>query len=256
MKLNYKVTGEGKPLIIAHGLFGSLDNWLTLARRFGETHKTYLVDMRNHGKSPRADSHSYGDMAEDILHFMDDHALKDAILLGHSMGGKAVMEAAMLQPNRLAGVIIADMAPVAYTPHHNEIFDALLGLDLKSLNNRAEAETYLAASIPEAAVRQFLLKNMDRLQDGSYEWKMNLPVLFKEYNNILNEISQGIYTGPTLALRGERSQYVKDSYLPAFQHRFTDFDLMTIPNAGHWIHAEQPELFYENVRNFLQKNNL
>jgi esterase len=256
MKLNYKVTGEGRPLIIAHGLFGSLDNWLTLARRFGESHKTYIVDMRNHGKSPRADSHSYQDMAHDLLAFMDDHALHDAVLLGHSMGGKAVMEAAMLSPERMAGVVIADMAPVAYTPHHNEIFDALLGLNLQTLNNRAEAEAALAPKIPEAAVRQFLLKNIDRTPEGKYEWKMNLPVLYKEYNNILNEISHGIYTGPTLALRGERSQYIRDIYLPAFEHRFTDFDVMTIPGAGHWIHAEKPEDFYEKVRNFLQKNDL
>lgn len=254
MELNYKSLGSGYPLIILHGLFGSLDNWISLARMFGEEYTTYIVDLRNHGKSPRADTHSYPEMAADLIEFMDQQHISKAYLLGHSMGGKVVMEAALAHPERVSGLIIADMAPVQYNPHHAQIFKALQAIDPAKISNRNEAEQIMLPFIPEAGVRQFLLKNIDRNPEGSYAWKMNLPVLIRDYDKILEEISPGRkYSGPSLSIRGEKSGYVQDHQLPDFRELFPELEIETIPNAGHWVHAEAPAEFYKIVVNFLKR---
>jgi pimeloyl-ACP methyl ester carboxylesterase len=254
MELNYKTIGEGPPLLILHGLFGALDNWITLGRSFGENYQTFLLDQRNHGKSPHTTTHGYPEMAEDLIGFMDQQDIAQAILIGHSMGGKTIMEAALRYPDRVSGLVIADMAPVQYESHHDSVFRALEAIDFTEIENRVQAERIMQLHLQEPGVIQFLLKNIDRSGDGKYSWKMNLPVLKREYDRILEEIPGGRkYIGPTLALRGGKSPYVQEHHLPYFRELFPELELETISDAGHWVHAEAPGLFYEIVLNFLQR---
>ena len=257
MQLNYKVLGDGYPLIILHGLFGALDNWITLGRSFGEDFETYLVDQRNHGKSPHTPEHSYPDLAQDLIEFMDQLGLSKALLLGHSMGGKTVMEVALSHPERVAGLVIADMAPVQYESHHDSVFRALEAVRFDEIENRSQAERIMSLHIQEPGVIQFLLKNIDRSPEGKYSWKMNLPVLRAEYDKILEEIpGNRVYSGPTLVIRGGASPYVQDPYLPAYRELFPALELETLPDIGHWVHAEAPGDFYEIVLNFLKRISL
>lgn len=257
MHLNYKVMGDGFPLIILHGLFGTLDNWITLGRLFGEDFQTYLVDQRNHGKSPHTSTHSYPELASDLIEFMDQLELPRALLIGHSMGGKTVMETALSHPNRVAGLVIADMAPVQYESHHSSVFRALEAVNFNEIENRAQAERIMSMHLNEPGVIQFLLKNIDRSPDGKYSWKMNLSVLKSEYENILAEIpSNRVYTGPTLVIRGGNSPYVQEHYLPDYRTLFPELELETIEEVGHWVHAEAPGDFYEIVLNFLKRISL
>ncbi|NBV14719.1 MAG: alpha/beta fold hydrolase [Sphingobacteriia bacterium] len=253
MNLNFKVMGEGEPLLILHGLFGSLDNWISLGRRYGTFRKTYLIDQRNHGKSPHTEQHGYPEMAEDLLTFMDQQEISSAAWLGHSMGGKTVMEAALQAPDRCSALIVADMAPVVYRRHHDEIITALEAVPLNEIQNRAEAEAILTPLLPDVGVRQFLLKNLDRTTEGKYVWKMNLPVLKKEYDFIVKEIPrERKYSGPTLFIKGGNSNYIKDAYLPEMQELFPNMELITLPGIGHWVHAEAPDDFFQITSNFLK----
>jgi len=255
MQLNYKKEGLGPALIIAHGLLGSLDNWMTLMKMFANDYTTYIVDLRNHGKSPWTDTHSYPEMANDLLEFMDQQGIANALLLGHSMGGKVVMQIALHAHERVSALVVADMAPVYYAPHHNQIFQALESVPITHLKSRNEADEYLSLLIPESSVRQFLLKNIDRTAEGSYKWKMNISTLKQEYENILSAIEgDKPYTGPVLVLSGGLSTYVKDEFLPAFRFLFPELEVDSIPGVGHWLHAEAPIVFYEKVRNFLKKS--
>lgn len=257
MDLNFKVMGDGPPLIILHGLFGALDNWITLGRSFGEDFKTYLIDQRNHGKSPHTPSHSYPEMANDLKEWMDTQEIEHAFLLGHSMGGKTIMEMALTYPDRVSALVVADMAPVQYEAHHQAVFRALEAVPLKEIESRAQAERILNMHLSDPGVVQFLLKNIDRTPEGKYLWKMNLPVLIHEYDRILEEIpGNRTFTKPVLALRGGKSNYVQDHYLPAFRELFPELELETIEEAGHWVHAEAPGPFYEIVLSFLKKQTL
>lgn len=252
MQLNYKTFGDnGEPLIILHGLMGSLDNWQTIARQLSSTYRVFIVDQRNHGKSPHVPQMSYPLMANDLLEFMQQQHLDKAHLLGHSMGGKTVMEFTLKHPGKVMKQVVADMAPKAYPPHHDAIFEAMFSVDLDRLTSRADAETVLACKIDDPSMRQFLLKSLDRLEDGTYEWKMNLPVLHSEYENIIASITPGKPVDtPTLVIRGEKSGYVKLEDIDLFKQYFPNTKMVTL-NTGHWVHAEAPKEFLEAVSNFL-----
>lgn len=254
MELNHKTFGQGPPLIILHGLFGTLDNWQTLAKRWAEHYTVFIIDQRNHGRSPHLGAHSYPLMAEDLKAFMEANWMYEANLLGHSMGGKTVMQFATHYPEMVDKMVVVDIGPKPYVGGHEAIIKALNALDLNQIEDRKQADATLATDIPDFGVRQFLLKNLTREKSGGYRWKMNLPVLTRDYTAILENISPAeTYEGPSLFVRGEKSNYIQDGDLPLLQSHFPSAELITILNAGHWVHAEQPIALFEAVSNFLHQ---
>ena len=211
----------------------------------------YAVDQRNHGRSPHTDDFDYALLAEDIRDFMEAQHMHRAHLLGHSMGGKAAMQFALEYPDRVDRLVVVDMGTRAYPGGHEAIFEALFGLDLEGIASRREADAYLATRIPEAGIRQFLLKNLTRHKSGGYVWKANLPSLYDNYARILAPITGSPYEGPTLFIRGADSRYVQDADLAELQQLFPNSRVATVAGAGHWVHAEQPAVVYQLVRDFL-----
>lgn len=252
MELNFKTYGQGPPLVILHGLFGTLDNWQTLAKRWADDYTVYLVDQRNHGRSPHLDGMSYSLLAEDLSKFLDKEWIHKCHLLGHSMGGKTAMQFALDYPDQLDKLIVVDIAPKVYPAGHDEIFAALRSLDLDKLEKRSDAAAHLATRIPEPAVVQFLLKNLSRVPGAGFAWKMNLEVLYQHYDNILANVEGDIFDGPTLFVRGGKSHYVADEDLKMIQKMFPIADLATINEAGHWVHAQSPDALYQLVFDFLE----
>lgn len=244
------------PLVILHGLLGASGNWHTLARSvFSERRDVYALDQRNHGRSPHADAFDYAVLADDLLAFLDERGLERVHVLGHSMGGKTAMQFALTYPDRVDGLVIVDIAPKAYDDLHAPVFDALRSLDLARVTSRADAEAHLAKTLPDAGVRQFLLKNLDRTGEH-YRWKMHLDGLHAAYAAIRGDLQDlppwATFDGPTRFIRGARSHYIADEDWPRIEARFPEANLVTIPGAGHWVHAEAPEPFAEAVTAFLR----
>lgn len=250
--LNYKKYGHGDPLIILHGLFGSLDNWATLGRKWAENYTVYLVDLRNHGKSPHTESHTIGDMAGDVKDFIRQHKIKNPVVLGHSMGGKAAMELALTNPDILQGLIIADIGAQAYPPGHDLIFKAIRSVNLDKVESRKDIEEKLSESIHDKGIIFFISKNITRTKAG-YRWKMNIDTLDREYEKVLKAIKPGrIFDKPTLLIRGEKSGYVTSENINLLRQLFPHIKIETIAGAGHWLHAEKPDEFEEDVRAFME----
>jgi pimeloyl-ACP methyl ester carboxylesterase len=254
MQLHFQNCGHGAPLLILHGLFGSLQNWQTISRRLSEHFQVFAIDQRNHGASPHSPEMNYHVMADDVLEFLESQRLDRASLLGHSMGGKTAMMFSLLYPQRVDKLICADIAPKAYPPYHNQILEALIALDLTSFRNRGDVDTALAPAIPEKTVRQFLLKNLVHHPNGSFSWKLNLRAIRENYSELNESLPvDRACDRPTLFLRGQASDYVLDTDWPLIQRLFPRAELVTIPAAGHWLHADSPETFLDAVRNFLAK---
>lgn len=252
MKLNFKKLGEGQPLIILHGLFGSLDNWMTLAKKWASDFEVYLVDQRNHGQSPHDSAFNYSLMAEDLKELIEQEGIKNPIVLGHSMGGKTAMEFAVNYPEKLAKLIVVDIAPVKYQVHHYTIIDALSSIDLAELKGRKEADLKLAEKIEEFGVRQFLLKNLYWKEKEQLAWRFNLEVLAKEIIPISEfSISPKRFEKPTLFIKGERSDYIKEEHRGKIEEKFPQYSLKTIEGAGHWVHAEKAKEFAEQINTFI-----
>ncbi len=248
MHLNFKSFGERIPVVILHGLLGSLDNWQTFARRLSSEFKVYTVDQRNHGKSPHSEVHTYSAMVSDLIEFFDEHHIDQAHLIGHSMGGKVAMQFAISHSARVLKLILVDISPRSYESGHDVIFEALMQIDLSKIKKREEAEVMLSEKIHDAAVRRFLLKNLDRVESG-FVWKMNLDGFYRNYENINVPIqSDSEIDIPTILIRGAKSNYVQESDLKTFREIFPSTKLVTIPNAGHWVHADAPDKFYEVVK--------
>lgn len=252
MDLNFKTFGQGPPLVILHGLFGTLDNWQTLAKRWASDYTVYLVDQRNHGRSPHLDGMSYSLLAEDLAQFLDKEWIHECHLLGHSMGGKAAMQFAMDYPDQVDKLVVVDIAPKVYQAGHNEIFEALRSLDLTKLETRTQAANHLGDRIPQPAVVQFLLKNLSRVPAGGFAWKMNLEVLYRDYANILDSVTGVPFEKPSLFVRGGQSHYVETDDLPLIQTLFPNAELATVASAGHWVHAQAPSELYQLVSSFLE----
>tara|TARA_B110000483_G_C18198474_1_gene544151 strand:- start:1891 stop:2655 length:765 start_codon:yes stop_codon:yes gene_type:complete len=252
MQLNYKVFGSGEPLIILHGLLGSLDNWQSLAKKYAEHFTVFIVDLRNHGKSPHSDKFSYEDMVEDLREFCETNYIFNCHLLGHSMGGKVAMQFAINYPAYIDKLIIADIAPVRYEPGHNEIFEALRKVDLSLIKKREEVDQILQEKISNYDVRQFLMKGLTRGEENKFEWKFNLTAIWKNYQNILStfEASEP-FEKPSLFISGGNSSYVNTSNYDVINHYFPNNSKEVIENVGHWLHAESPKVFYEKTFNFL-----
>jgi esterase len=252
MQLHFERSGTGPPLIILHGLFGSLDNWRTLGKTFSQSFTVFAIDQRNHGRSPHSSVLTYQAMAEDVKQFLQQHNLSSAHLLGHSMGGKTAMQFAVTYPDRVNKLVVVDIAPKAYPPGHDDIFAALYALDVKTLRSRQEADAQLAQTIPESAVRQFLLKNLERDPSGSFRWRINLDGIYNNYAAILQGIeSYHQFDKPTLFIRGGHSQYIRDEDIPAINNLFPQAQTITVPHVGHWVHAEAPQAFGKIVLDFL-----
>jgi pimeloyl-ACP methyl ester carboxylesterase len=253
MKLNFKKIGEGQPLLVLHGLFGSLDNWMSLAKFWSSNYEVWLIDQRNHGQSPHSDEFSYTLMANDLLEFIEEHGIKNPIVLGHSMGGKTAMEFAINHSQLLKKLIVVDIAPVKYQVHHYTILDSLDSIDFDFIQSRGEADKMLSSNIEEAGVRQFLLKNMYWVNKGRLAWRFNLNVLAKEIIPISEwDISKGQYQGETLFIKGANSEYIIPSYASQIAMKFPNYELTEIPNAGHWVHAEAPKLFLDALESFMK----
>lgn len=255
LELNYKSFGQGDPIVILHGLFGALDNWQTLGKKLAENFTVYLVDQRNHGRSPHDKAHTYAAMAEDLHHFMESHWMFKAHIIGHSMGGKTAMAFARAHPDMVDKLVVVDIAPKAYQGGHEPIFKALQGLDLSRVESRGDAEKALQTEIESLGIRQFLLKNLSRNKDGRYRWKMNLDALWAHYTDILAGPPEAAvpYPGDTLFVRGGRSDYITDDDLSLLKQHFPNHRLETVAGAGHWVHAEAPAQLLKHLKRFLEE---
>lgn len=254
VRLSYKKYGDGDPLVILHGLLGSSGNWHTLARSVFCRHFTvYTVDQRNHGRSPHDDRIDYPTMAADLEQFFDDHAIDKGRLIGHSMGGKTAMEFALSWPDRVHRLLVVDMAPKVYPPSHESIIEALRDVDLSKMNSRADIDHVLADRIPVPPVRRFLLKNLAfSTTKNQYEWELNLDAIYENYTLLNEGIENGrTFEGPTLFVRGADSDYVSDEDEAAIKKLFPAAEFKAIEQAGHWVHADQPEDFAEVAVDFL-----
>lgn len=253
MELHYKELGQGKPIIILHGLFGSSDNWLTIGKALADHHKIYLIDQRNHGQSFHSDEFNYQAMAADLKDFITTHHIEKPFIIGHSMGGKVAMNFAVKHPDLYDRIVVVDIAPRAYSVHHDNILEGLASLNLDTIQSRKEADEQLSNYVKEKGVRQFLLKNLTRSDDGKYAWKLNLPAIKKNIENIGKGLEgQWASDKPTLFIRGENSDYIKNEDSIVIESFFPNFEIKTIKNAGHWVHAEQPEAFLDVLNRFLK----
>ncbi|WP_111493854.1 alpha/beta fold hydrolase [Marinobacter bohaiensis] len=252
LDLHHRVVGEGDPLIVLHGLFGSLENLGGITQRLSDRWQIHALDLRNHGRSPHTDAMGYPAMADDVKRYMDSAGLATASVLGHSMGGKTAMELALAHPDRIDRLIVADIAPVDYPPHHDAIIDGLSGLDLTAIASRGAADKALAEAVPEAPVRQFLLKNLVRDADGGFTWRLNLDVIERHYDQIAaGPSAEGPFEGPTLFIKGGDSGYIQTQHQDIVARLFPQASLRIIPGTGHWLHAEKPDLFANLCSRFL-----
>lgn len=252
MKLFYREAGVGQPLLILHGLFGSADNWHTLSKTFANYFRVFVIDQRNHGQSPHSAEHTYALLTQDLEAFIDEHKLKDPILLGHSMGGKTVMNYALKNPALASKIVVVDIMPKAYPVHHDHIVDGLQSINLQTLTSRNEADQLLSRHIDEPDVRQFLLKNLTRNGEGGFSWRINLPVLSKSIEAMVGElVYTGKYTNPALFIKGSRSNYYKPGDESKVVESFPQAQWTTL-DTGHWVQAEKPKEFADAVLNFLR----
>ena len=251
MLLHYKEIGEGKPLVILHGLFGTSDNWQTHAKKLGEYYRVILVDQRNHGHSPWSEDFTYEHLADDLERLIIHLGIDQFTLIGHSMGGKTAMYYSQKYPTRLEKMVIVDIGIKQYPMHHNEIIKGIKSLDLATISSRSTAEHAMIPFVDSYGVRQFLLKNLYWVEKGKLAWRMNVDVLEREMEEILAPIPNIEVWTPTLFLRGAMSNYILDEDWDAIEEIFPDATLETIENAGHWVHSEQPDEFIEKVLGFI-----
>lgn len=250
LELAYTETGEGPALVILHGLFGSGRNWASVARKLGETHRVFTVDLRNHGASPWAETMDYAEMADDVRAFLVRYGLAGATVMGHSMGGKTAMRLALEHEGDVGRLIVVDIAPVAYTHTHLPFVEAMRAVDLAAAGRRADVDEQLQAAIPEAAMRGFLLHNLIA-EDGRLTWRINLAALATNMPALIGypeDLGGRTYAGPAHFIAGAASDYVGEAGHARIRELFPMAEILSIPDAGHWVHAEQPAAFLEQVR--------
>lgn len=251
MNLFFREIGEGAPIVILHGLFGSSDNWLSIAKVLAEEHKVYSLDQRNHGQSPHNTEFNYEIMAEDLKEFLCQHKIEKPIIIGHSMGGKVAMQFAVDNPEMLEKLIIVDIAPKSYPVHHDKILEGLESLDLSTLKSRGDADKQLTEYVTEIGTRQFLLKNLARTT-GGFAWKINLPAIKDNIEIVGLGLNSNVpFEKPALFINGRNSDYITEGDGTLIRHHFPNSILKTIENAGHWVHAEQPADFLRLVKDFI-----
>ncbi|MCY2685833.1 alpha/beta fold hydrolase [Salinimicrobium sp. TH3] len=253
MKLHSNILGEGQPLLILHGFLGMSDNWKTLGNDFAEAgYQVHLIDQRNHGRSPHSEAFNYTELAKDIQEYIQQHSLKNVILIGHSMGGKAAMTAAALFPNLIEKLVVVDIAPKYYPPHHQDILKGLKAVDEATLESRGEADEVLSQYVSQKAVRMFLLKNLYWKEKNRLGLRLNLEVLTREIEKVGEALPEDyVYSKPTLFIKGERSNYITSEDKGLIEKHFPEAKISVIPRAGHWVHAENKKGFYDEVMQFL-----
>lgn len=252
--LNIRELGEGPVLLLLHGLFGSSRNWVSIQKQLAEKFHVVSVDLRNHGDSAWHHEMNYDLMAQDVLGLIESRGWESVNLLGHSMGGKVAMTLALRHGEVLERLVVADIAPVIYKPHHREFIDAMLALDLTRLTRRSDADKALATSIAEPGVRAFLLQNL--IQKGSeWFWRFNLQALSDSLVSLGEFPAADVarrWAGPVCVIRGGKSDYITTEGLAAFDRYFESVEHHVLPGAGHWLHAEQPGQFIEVMQRFLE----
>jgi len=248
MQLHTQILGQGQPLVLLHGLFGSADNWGSIAKHFSQQYQVISVDLRNHGRSPHSDTQTYPDMADDLLAVLDTLGLSQVHLLGHSLGGKVAMQFATQYPDRVNKLIVVDMAMRAYPDRYTQLMDHMLAVDLSQMASRNEVDNALKDAIPNLRVRQFLLTNLVK-NEAQLQWRINLPALKANYATLIAAIAVH-FEQPSLFIRGERSDYVQAIDIAELQRHFTQAEFVSLP-TDHWVHAEQPQLFIQALEAFL-----
>lgn len=252
MQLHFKETGRGRAVVLLHGLFGSSDNWHFVAQRLAENFRVFALDHRNHGLSPHSAEMNYPLMAADVGKFFVTRGLESAVVIGHSMGGKTAMQFALQFPQRVEKLVVADMAPREYAPAHDKIFGALLALELPQFQTRRQIEDALAPEISSLVLRRFLLKNLGRGPAGEFFWKINLRDIAESYPHLRAPILHPQpFTRPALFIRGGKSKYVNAEDEPLIRKLFPQAQILTIAEASHWVHADQPEEFLRLLLDFL-----
>lgn len=260
MRLFYRRYGQGQTIIALHGLYASSDSWMGLVHDLSRTYQIILVDLRNHGRSPHSPDHSYSAISSDLLELYEELSIEKAILMGHSMGGKAAMHFALRHPERVKGLIIEDISPLAYpmehenVSYHKKIIDALLSLTLVNYVTRQEVENVLSASIPDKILCRFLLKNLHRDKEGKLEWRINLQVLRNNLSQIMENViddKNKVVTIPSLFFKGDLSKYISKEDENAISMIFSQSEILTVEGISHWIHNEQQTAFLKNVNQYL-----
>ena len=254
MNLAFDVVGKGRPLIILHGLLGSADNWRSMSRRLGALYKVLAVDLRNHGRSPHSDIFDYDVMVADLREFVEQQALRRIMLLGHSIGGKVAMQFAIDYSEQVDRLVIVDIGPKPYEPSQRYILEALRSLDLTRCKSFADVDAALAAEVSGESLRQFLLKNLARDENGRLRWKVHLEAIDRNYDKLARGLAPGrTFDKPTLFIRGGRSNYIEDDDALLIRQIFPRAEIATLPEAGHWVHVDAPEEFFQTVLNFLNR---
>ncbi len=256
MELYYRHYGRGVPFIILHGLFGLSDNWVSFARRLADRYEVFIPDQRNHGRSPHDAEFNYPVLVNDLYEFIETHSLHHPVILGHSMGGKVAMHFALSRPQMLKALIVADISPGTYGHgyRHRRMIDAVMAVDTENAKSRSDVEQQLMKKIEEERVRKFLMKNLYRRKDDGFAWRINVNAISNNLENIFDGVhSEKTFDKPTLFIRGEKSDYIKYNDFDLIYRHFPQADIVTIEGAGHWLHAEKPDEFYNIVNNFLQR---
>lgn len=251
--LHSRIEGEGKPLLIIHGFLGTSDNWKTLGGQYVVNgFQVHAIDMRNHGKSFHSDEFSYDVMVQDLVEYCDANNLDKIDIIGHSMGGKAAMFFATQYPEKVNRLVVADIGPKYYRPHHQDILAGLNAVDFSTKPERSDVEAILSQHIDDAGTRQFLMKNLYWKEPGQLAYRFNLEVFNEKIDNIGQALPEGSrFDGPTLFLRGDRSAYIRDQDFVLIKTHFPTAEIKDIANSGHWLHAENPKQFMEETLVFL-----
>lgn len=251
-----KIEGEGRPFIIMHGFLGMSDNWKTLGTQFAsEGYQVHMLDLRNHGRSFHSDEFNYDVMVQDVYEYCLENNLGTVDMLGHSMGGKVAMFFAVKYPEKVDRLIVADIGPKYYRPHHQDILAGLNAVDFSQKPERSEVEQILKKYVEDFGTRQFLMKSLYWKEPGQLAFRFNLEVFNKQIENIGEALSEdAIYDKLTLFIKGGNSNYIKDEDIDNIKHHFPKAKIEVIENAGHWLHAENPKDFYQKTISFLQEN--
>ncbi|WP_166920609.1 alpha/beta fold hydrolase [Flavobacterium poyangense] len=250
-----KIEGEGKPFVIMHGFLGMSDNWKTLATQYAEAgFQVHVLDLRNHGRSFHSDEFTYEAMAKDVFEYCQANQLSKIDILGHSMGGKVAMLFATTYPELTDKLIVADIGPRFYNQHHQDILAGLNAVDFSVKPSRNDVEAILTQYVPDFGTRQFLMKNLYWVEPGQLAFRFNLAVFNANLDAIGKALAEDlVFNNPTLFIRGGNSGYIKDEDMEQIRQHFPDVQLETIPNAGHWLHAENPKMFFELTTSFLKQ---
>ncbi|HEX7893151.1 MAG TPA: alpha/beta fold hydrolase [Terriglobales bacterium] len=252
MELHFEASGNGEPLIVLHGLFGSLDNWRSISARLSAQFTVFALDQRNHGGSAHAEEMDYSLMAQDVVEFLEKRGLSQTNVLGHSMGGKTAMQLALSHPNRVSKLIVADIAPRTYPAWHEKMITGMLQLNLDHFDGRAQLEAALAPAVPDLPTRRFLLKNVVRKPGNGFCWRLGLKQIQSNYSRLTEAVLAGEpFQKHALFIRGANSDYVLESDFPEIRRLFPQAEIRTLPDAGHLLHIQSPQPFLQLVTDFL-----